>query len=90
MIELYAKLTRSVEEILSLLNTPITSNSSVSQDPINSTEAIIYYGGVIQWATIIESPNGYSLTPTHVSTLKECQSHITALLISYFTTYQKY
>jgi len=64
MIELYAKLTRSVEEILSLLNAPITSNSSVSQDPIDSTEAIIYYGGVIQRTTIIESPNGYGLTYT--------------------------
>jgi len=48
MIELYAKLTRSAEEILSLLNAPITSNSSVNQDPINSTKAIIYYGVVMQ------------------------------------------
>jgi len=64
MIELYAKLTRSVEEILSLMNAPITSNSFVNQDPINSTEAIIYYGGVMQRTTIIESPNGYGLTYT--------------------------
>jgi len=64
MIELYAKLTRSAEEFLSLLNAPITSNSSVNQDPINSTEVIIYYGGVMQQATIIESPNGYCLTYT--------------------------
>jgi len=64
MIELYAKLIRSVEEILSLLNAPVTSNISVNQDPINSTEAIIYYGGVIQRANIIESPNGYGLTYT--------------------------
>jgi len=64
MIELYVKLTRFVEEILSLLNAPITSNSSVNQDPINSIEAKIYYGGVMQWATIIESSNGYSLTYT--------------------------
>jgi len=45
MIELHAKLTRSAEKILSLLNAPITSNSFVNQDPINLTEAIIYYGG---------------------------------------------
>jgi len=64
MIELYAKLTRSPEEILSLLNAPIIFNSSVNQDPINSIEAIIYYGGVMQRATIIESPNGYGLTYT--------------------------
>jgi len=64
MIELYAKLTRSTEEILSLLKTLIASNSSVNQDPINSTEAIIYYGGVVQRATIIESPNGYGVTYT--------------------------
>jgi len=64
MVELYAKLTRSRKEILSLLKAPITSNSSVNQDPINSTEAIIYYGRVMQRATIIESPNGYDLTYT--------------------------
>jgi len=67
MIELYVKLTRSSEEILSLLNAPITSNSSVNQDPINSIEAIIYYGGVIQRATIIESPNGNILTYTSLN-----------------------
>jgi len=67
MIELYAKLTRSADEILSLMNAPITFNSFVNQGPINSIEPIIYYGGVIQRATIIESPIGYDLTYTSLS-----------------------
>jgi len=88
MIELYAKLTRSADEILSLMNAPITFNSFVNQGPINSTEPIIYYGGVIQRATIIES--NWLRSNLHISILKECQPHMIALLINYFTTYHKY
>jgi len=59
MIEVYVKLTRSEKEILCLLNTLI---AITIQDSITSTEAIIYCGGPIQRATIIESRNGYGLT----------------------------
>jgi len=42
MIELYDKLTRSVKEILWLLNALAASNSSTNQDLINLTETILY------------------------------------------------
>ena len=75
MIELYAKLIISTKEILRLLDALTTSNSSTNEDPINSTKIIIYYGGLIQRATIIKGPNGYGQTYTCVNLKTMSISH---------------
>jgi len=61
MIELYAKLTRSKEEIIRLLKS-LTTSSSINPNPINSTTTIIYYEWLVKRATIIESLHDYGLT----------------------------
>ena len=44
MIEVYVKLTRSIEKKLHILNALNASNSTINKDSINSIETIIYCG----------------------------------------------
>ena len=59
MIELYVTFKRSPEEILSLLTTNTPSSSSSNSFPTSPT--ILYYGGPLRGAGIIESPSGFGL-----------------------------
>jgi len=54
IIELYAKLTRSTEQIMTLLNQP-TPTSSTNPNTISFTQTIFYFRGISQKATIRET-----------------------------------
>ena len=67
VIEIYVIFPRSTEHILMLLNPPTSTSSSNSSSsnppppPVTATEAILYFGGPLQHATIMDCPHGYGI-----------------------------
>jgi len=60
IIELFVTLTRSADEILTLLR-PTHSSSSTIPNPTPCSPTKLYYGGPLRRADITDSPYGYGL-----------------------------
>jgi len=82
--DLYAKLTRSTKQVMTLLNQP-TLTSSTNPNANTFGKIILYFKGITQRVIIMKSPHGYNLT-YRCNNLKTMTTNIISIFINCYTT----